>query len=88
MTPPGPKHDDLDIALQRETHADQKLGVPDESGVSPQYRVLDTAQPTVKADIEERQAVEVRPMRYVLGIGIALAVIAMILALTLFRHIF
>ena len=29
----------------------------------------------VKADVEERQAVEVKPMRYVLGIGIALVII-------------
>jgi hypothetical protein len=39
----------------------------------------------VKADVEERQAVEVRPMRYVLGIGIALAIVAMFVAWFMMR---
>ncbi|WP_170308619.1 hypothetical protein [Ancylobacter pratisalsi] len=31
----------------------------------------------VKSDTKERQAAEVRPMRYVLGIGLALVIIGM-----------
>jgi hypothetical protein len=60
-------------------------GEADESGMSPQHLVLEADQPTVKSDIVERQAVEVRPMRYVLGIGIALAIVALLAVWTLSR---
>ncbi len=40
-------------------------------------RVVENGEVVVKAKTEERQAVEVRPMRYVLGIGLALAIIGL-----------
>ena len=82
MTMREPKYEDLDVALVKATHPGQPTpgDAEEQSGVSPQFRVVDTPQPTVKSDVEERQAVEVRPMRYVLGIGIALAIVAMIAA--------
>ncbi|MFV3127282.1 hypothetical protein [Niveispirillum sp. KHB5.9] len=36
--------------------------------------------PVVTSVPPERQAVEVKPMRYVLGVGIALAIVAMVVA--------
>jgi hypothetical protein len=91
-----PKYEDFNSALRREQSnmpdsvkesvASPEPGEPnEETGVSPQYRVIETEQPTVKADVEERQAVEVRPMRYVLGIGIALAIVAMFVAWFMMR---
>jgi len=62
-----------------------KPGTPDQSGVSQQTLVVDTVQPTVKSDITERQAVEVKPMRYVLLIGLGLAIVAMLVVWLLFR---
>lgn len=44
---------------------------------SDDHRVIENGEVVVKADTEERQAVEVRPMRYVLGIGLALVIIGM-----------
>ncbi|WP_428029889.1 hypothetical protein [Ancylobacter sp.] len=49
---------------------------------SDDHRVVDNGEVVVKANTEERQAVEVKPMRYVLGISLALVVVAMILAYT------
>jgi hypothetical protein len=42
---------------------------------SDDHRVVERGEVVVKADTEERQAVEVKPMRYVLGIGLALVII-------------
>lgn len=39
------------------------------------HREFSGDEVVVKANVEERQAVEVKPMRYVLGIGIALVII-------------
>ncbi len=64
---------------------DEAPGTPTQSGVSPQTLVVETDQPTVKADVTERQAVEVRPMRYVLFIGLGLAIVAMLVAWLIFR---
>ncbi|GLK71796.1 hypothetical protein KHC23_13490 [Ancylobacter dichloromethanicus] len=44
---------------------------------SDDHRVVEDGEVVVKADTEERQAVEVRPMRYVLGIGLLLVIIGM-----------
>ncbi|WP_202911157.1 hypothetical protein [Ancylobacter sp. TS-1] len=44
---------------------------------SDDHRVVRNGEAVVKADTEERQAVEVRPMRYVLGIGLALVIVGM-----------
>jgi hypothetical protein len=55
-----------------------EVGTADESGVSGQTLDVETAHPTVKSDITERQAVEVRPMRYVLFIGLGLAIVALL----------
>jgi len=44
---------------------------------SDDHRVVDHGEVVVKADTEERQAVEVKPMRYVLGIGLLLVIIGM-----------
>ena len=43
-------------------------------------QVVEDNDVVVKAPPEERQAVEVRPMRYVLGIGLLLVVIGMAVA--------
>ncbi len=55
------------------------------TGVSPQSYAFQTDKPAVTSDISERQAVEVRPMRYVLFVGLGLAIIAMLVAWALFR---
>ena len=52
---------------------------------SDDHRVAEHGEVVVKADIEERQAAEVRPMRYVLGIGLALAILAMAVIAFLLR---
>jgi len=44
---------------------------------SDDHRVVEHGEVVVKANTEERQAVEVRPMRYVLGIGLALVILGM-----------
>ncbi len=44
---------------------------------SDDHRVVENGEVVVKANTEERQAVEVRPMRYVLGIGLVLVIIGM-----------
>lgn len=44
---------------------------------SDDHRVIENGEVVVKADTEERQAVEVKPMRYVLGIGLAAVIIGM-----------
>ncbi|MCJ8141482.1 hypothetical protein [Ancylobacter gelatini] len=44
---------------------------------SDDHRVVENGEVVVKADTEERQAVEVKPMRYVLGIGLAAVIIGM-----------
>ncbi|MDQ0510645.1 hypothetical protein [Ancylobacter amanitiformis] len=40
-------------------------------------RVVEDGEVVVKARPEERQAVEVRPMRYVLGISLVLVILGM-----------
>jgi hypothetical protein len=77
MTVRQSKYDFSDTALHNATFMHTAAGEPDQSGLSPQHSVLDTPNPTVKSDVEERQAVEVRPMRYVLGLGILFAIAAM-----------
>jgi hypothetical protein len=47
--------------------------------VSEQHLAGRIDDPAVKAEPEARQAVEVRPMRYVLGLGILFAAIGMAL---------
>jgi hypothetical protein len=54
-------------------------------GVEDQRRVVKDGTISVKARIEERQATEVPAMRYVLGIGVFLAIIGMFLALVFLR---
>ncbi len=49
-------------------------------GVEEQRRVVQDGTISVKARIEERQATEVPAMRYVLGIGVILAIVGMFLA--------
>jgi hypothetical protein len=41
------------------------------------HREFADGEVVVKANTEERQAVEVKPMRYVLGVGLALVIIGM-----------
>ncbi len=43
-------------------------------------RVVEDGEVVVKAKTEERQAVEVKPMRYVLGISLGLVIVAMAVA--------
>lgn len=54
-------------------------------GVEEQRRVVKDGTISVKARVEERQATEVPAMRYVLGIGVILAVIGMFLAWVFLR---
>lgn len=44
---------------------------------SDDHRVVENGEVVVKANTEERQAAEVRPMRYVLGVGIIAVIIGM-----------
>jgi len=44
------------------------------------HRVVENGEVVVKANVEERQAVEVKPMRYVLGIGLLLVIVGMTVA--------
>ncbi len=44
---------------------------------SDDHREIDNGEVVVKANTEERQAVEVKPMRYVLGIGLLLVIVGM-----------
>ncbi|MPT24076.1 MAG: hypothetical protein E2577_14475 [Starkeya sp.] len=43
-------------------------------------RIVDNGEVVVKAKTEERQAVEVKPMRYVLGISLGLVIVGMAVA--------
>lgn len=54
-----------------------------EPEVSEQHLKMKKEGPIMTSVPPERQAVDVKPMRYVLGIGIALAIAAMILAFLL-----
>lgn len=54
-----------------------------EPQVSEQHLEMKEQGPVMTSVPRERQSVEVKPMRYVLGIGIALAILAMILAYAL-----
>lgn len=49
---------------------------------SDDHRVVDNGEVVVKADTQERQAAEVKPMRYVLGVGLALVIVGMVIAYT------
>lgn len=49
-------------------------------GVEEQRRVVKDGTISVKARVEERQAAEIPAMRYVLGIGVVLAIVGMFLA--------
>lgn len=53
-------------------------------GVSAQHVEGRIGDPAVKAQPEARQSVDVKPMRYVLGLGILLSAIGMLLAYLLF----
>ena len=44
---------------------------------SDDHREIENGEVVVKANVEERQAVEVKPMRYVLGIGLLLLIVGM-----------
>lgn len=44
---------------------------------SKEHKVAEGGEVVVKSEPEERQAAEVRPMRYVLGIGLLLVIIGM-----------
>ncbi|WP_170010175.1 hypothetical protein [Starkeya sp. ORNL1] len=44
---------------------------------SNERKVVEDGEVVVKSQPEERQAAEVRPMRYVLGIGLLLVIIGM-----------
>lgn len=54
-----------------------------EPQVSEQHLRMTRDGPVMISDPPERQSVDVKPMRYVLGVGIALAILAMILAYAL-----
>lgn len=54
-------------------------------GVEEQRRVVKDGTISVQARVEERQATEVPAMRYVLGIGVILAIIGMFLAWVFLR---
>ncbi|WP_371345886.1 hypothetical protein [Ancylobacter sp. IITR112] len=43
-------------------------------------RVVENGEVVVKAETQERQAAEVKPMRYVLGVGLGLVIIGMAIA--------
>jgi hypothetical protein len=60
-------------------------GVPaaDDGAISEQHLETATLQPARVAEPRERQAVDVRPMYFVLGIGIAGAIIGMFVAYVL-----
>lgn len=51
-----------------------------EAQVSEQHLEMKEEGPVMTSVPPERQSVDVKPMRYVLGIGLALAILAMILA--------
>lgn len=44
---------------------------------SDDHREIDNGEVVVKANTEERQAVEVRPMRYVLGVGLIAVIVGL-----------
>lgn len=44
---------------------------------SDDHHVIDNGEVVVKANTEERQAVEVRPMRYVLGVGLIAVIVGL-----------
>lgn len=54
-----------------------------EPQVSEQHLEMKETGPIMTSVPPERQSVDVKPMRYVLGVGIALAIAAMILAFML-----
>jgi hypothetical protein len=49
-----------------------------------QHHVIEQGDIAVRSEPEERQAVEVPAMRYVLGLGLGLAIVAMIAVYILF----
>lgn len=55
-------------------------------GVEEQRRVVKDGTISVQARVAERQAAEVPAMRYVLGIGVVLAIIGMVLAWLFLRQ--
>ncbi|MBS7544992.1 hypothetical protein [Ancylobacter oerskovii] len=52
-------------------------GLKEGQAVTEERQVVESGNVVVQADPMERQATEVRPMRYVLGIGLLLVVIGM-----------
>ncbi|GAB4069913.1 hypothetical protein KHC28_18995 [Ancylobacter sonchi] len=52
-------------------------GLKEGQAVSEERQVVESGHVVVTAQTRERQATEVRPMRYVLGIGLLLVVIGM-----------
>lgn len=67
------------------THPPDPGRAPDqqETQVSDQHLHMGRDGPAMHSSPPERQAVEVKPMRYVPGVGIALAILAMVLAFIL-----
>ncbi|MCB4768419.1 hypothetical protein LGR54_07365 [Ancylobacter sp. Lp-2] len=55
-------------------------GLKQNQAVSEERQVLESGQVVVEAKTKERQATEVRPMRYVLGIGLLLVIAGMMVA--------
>lgn len=47
---------------------------------SNERKVAEGGEVVVKSQPEERQAADVRPMRYVLGIGLALVIVGMVVS--------
>lgn len=54
-----------------------------EAQVSEQHLRMKKEGPIMTSSPPERQSVDVKPMRYVLGVGIALAILAMVIAFIL-----
>lgn len=51
-----------------------------QQNVQPERREVEDGEVVVKSQPEARQATEVKPMRYVLGIGLLLVIIGMVVA--------
>lgn len=54
-------------------------GLKEGQAVTEERQVVESGHVVVKSKVEERQATEVRPMRYVLGIGLLLVIIGMVI---------
>ena len=52
-------------------------GLAEGQTITEERQVVESGNVVVKGKTEERQATEVRPMRYVLGIGLLLVIVGM-----------